>query len=86
MAEWRKTGDWRSHALKDARGIPIKAGDKIVRPITSSGRSTNLEFATVREIKDGRIYLDTSKVPIQFPGRMLIINKLYDGEEDNKEA
>lgn len=81
----RPTGDWMGTDLEDALGREIKVGDTVVRP-TTSGRATNLEFAKVRQIKNNKVYLDTSKVPIAYPGRLLIINKLLEGSEGKCEA
>lgn len=82
----RHEGDWMSEDLVDAFGREIKAGDKVARACTS-GRAVNLEFATVREIKNGKVYLDISKVPINYPGRLLVINEIWpkdDGDTQEK--
>jgi len=76
----RPHGDWMGTELEDALGREIKVGDTVVRACTS-GRAVNLEFGKVRQIKNNKVYLDTSKVPIAFPGRLLVINKLLDRSE-----
>ena len=76
----RMNPEWCSKDCKDALGVEFKAGDKIVRACTS-GRASNLEFAEVREVKNGRVYLSGSKTPIIYPSRLLIINKIYDHDK-----
>jgi type IV secretory pathway VirB9-like protein len=38
------------------------------------GRTPLLEIATVTDIRDGRVYLDGSKVALRFPDRIMIKN------------
>lgn len=76
MFTGRSHAKWMGTKTVDALGEEIKVGDKVARAITS-GRAVNLEFTEVREIKDGRVYLAGSKVPINFPSRLLVINKLF---------
>lgn len=81
----RPHGDWMGTELEDALGREIKVGDTVVRACTS-GRAVNLEFGKVRQIKNNKVYLDTSKVPIAYPGRLLVINKLLERGEGKCEA
>lgn len=61
--------------FRDKVGHVIEPGMLVVKPKTS-GRSALLEIRTVREIRDGKLYLDDSHVAIQYPGRLLVINEL----------
>lgn len=66
----------------DALGRPLNVGDRVLRAVTF-GRSAGFEFTTIREIKNGRIYLDTSKVPVNFPSRLLIVNDMFPNGYEN---
>lgn len=61
--------------LKDHLGQTYQVGDRVVKPATS-GRSAVLEIRTVAKIEGGKIWLDNSHVPLNYPGRCLIINNL----------
>ena len=50
----------------------IKVGHVVVKP-AMSGRSAIPEVRRVKRITDGKIYLDESKVPINYSGRLVII-------------
>ena len=76
MVEGRETGTWMSSALRDMRGQEFVVGDKVAKAY-SSGRSVNLSVCTVTRIEDGNMYLDGSKVAIRYPGRLLIVTKVY---------
>ena len=73
----RTTGNWMSVKLKDMRGKSFAIGDKVAKACTS-GRAVNLEIGEGTRIEEGKMYLDGSKVAIRFPGRLLIITKLYE--------
>lgn len=80
-------GDWRGESAVDLTGRPIEPGMWLAKAFTS-GRSCNLEIRKVREVRtvvskdwDGkkivsqpRVFLDDSKVPVQYPGRCLIVD------------
>ena len=68
--EWE--GTWMSTELVDIQGRPYEAGQYVAKAYTS-GRAVNIEVRRVREIRDGKLYLNESKVPIVFPGRMVIL-------------
>jgi hypothetical protein len=68
--------EYDSSKLVDTLGRPLNVGDRVLRAVTF-GRSAGFEFTTIREIKKGRIYLASSKVPINFPSRLLIVNDLF---------
>lgn len=70
LDEWE--GDWTSTELKDMTGREFKPGDWVCKSY-KSGQCTNLEIRKVREIKDGKLYLSESRVPVVYPGRMLIL-------------
>ena len=42
---------------------------------TVSGNTPYIDICKVREIRDGRIYLNDSKQPLRYPNRLLIIDK-----------
>lgn len=80
-------GTWGGEDAVDLTGRPIEPGMWLVKTY-QSGRSCNLEIRQVREVRtvmskqwDGstvetppRVFLDDSKVPIQYPGRCLIVD------------
>jgi hypothetical protein len=65
-----------SDKLVDTLGKPLNVGDKVVRGV-SFGRSSGFEFTTIREIKNGKVYLAGSKVALNYPSRLLIVNDLF---------
>jgi hypothetical protein len=69
-------GNWRSTDIVDMFGNQFAIGDKVARAYTS-GRSSNLEIRTVTRIENGHIYLNGSHVAINYPGRLLIVTKLF---------
>ena len=85
LDQWE--GNWQGEDARDLTGCPIEPGVWLARAYTS-GRSCNLEIRQVREVRtvtsrdwDGkkvvsqpRVFLDDSKVPIQYPGRCLIVD------------
>jgi hypothetical protein len=75
--ESRERGKWMETEAKDMRGRDFKMGDKFAKACTS-GRAVNLEICTITRIDDnGKIYANGSKVPINFPGRCLIVNEIF---------
>ena len=83
--EWE--GDWQGEDPVDMTGRPIRPGDWLVKTY-QSGRSCNLEIRRVREVREVtsksewtgrttvrvRVFLDTSKVPVSYPGRCLVVD------------
>ena len=72
----RELGTWMATKLVDMRGQEFVVGDKVAKAY-ASGRSVNLSVATVTRIENGQMYLDGSHVAIRFPGRLLIVTKVY---------
>lgn len=70
------TGNWMSTDLVDMRQRQFKVGDKVARA-TVSGRSANLMVSEVTHIANGNVYLDGSKVKINYPGRLLIVTEMF---------
>lgn len=68
-----------SRELKDMRGAQIKVGDKLAKISSSYLKPASVDIYTVRCIKNGKIFLDEYKNPMRFPGRCLVVNKLFDG-------
>ncbi len=77
----REEGSWMSTKLVDMRGQAFVVGDKVAKAY-QSGRSCNLQVGAVTRIENGKMYMDNSKVAINFPGRLLIVTKLYEKEND----
>ena len=72
------TGNWmETTKLVDMRGVPFELKDKVARAYTS-GYAANLQISEVTRIENGKIYLDNSKVGINYPGRLLVVNKVFD--------
>jgi hypothetical protein len=63
---------WNSSELFDLDGMPFALGQKVAFAV-SYGRAQAIEVREVTQIKNGRLYLGT-KVPVNFPGRALIIS------------
>jgi hypothetical protein len=71
--------------MVDMMGFSFHEGCKIVRAVSDGA----LSICTVTSIKDGKIYLDNSKIAIRYPKRLLIIEqdplyrmvKNYEGKE-----
>lgn len=57
--------------LFDKLGRSINLNDKVVRASAYGG---NIEICTVTRVEDGKCYLDNSKVAINFPRRLLVVN------------
>lgn len=82
-------GDWQSQTPNDLTGREIVPGDWLVKTF-QSGRSCNMEIRRVREVRpprprkleswedeqdmSPRVFLDDSKVPVQYPGRCLVVD------------
>jgi hypothetical protein len=60
--------------MKDKFGVEIKVGDVVLKP-SMWGRSPFIDERIVREIRDGKLYLDDSKVAIRYPERLVVFNK-----------
>lgn len=69
----RKFGSWMSEKLMDMYGRELIVGDKVAKAATS-GRAVNISICEVTRIENGKLYLDNSKVPVVYPGRLLIVN------------
>jgi len=53
----------------------INVGDTVARAAVA-GRSAYLEIRKVTSIRNGKIYLDDSKVAIRYPCRLLVITSI----------
>lgn len=73
MSNDRILGRWGDTNLTDMLGRAFQVGDKVAKA-AKSGRAVNLSICTVSSIKDGQLYLNDSKVPVVYPGRLLIVN------------
>lgn len=75
--EKRIDGNWLKTDCVDMFGNTFVVGDMVARGIVYD-RSANIQVAKVTRIEDGKIYLSNSKVAIWYPGRLLIITKLFE--------
>lgn len=50
-------------------------GDLVVRAQIAGSAGPYLAFQRVREIRDGKLYLDDSKVPVRYPARLVIVHR-----------
>lgn len=71
----RIEGKWMATDLVDMQGRSFAIGDKCAKAATS-GRAVNLNICTVTRIENGKLYLDNSKVAINYPGRLLIVTEI----------
>jgi hypothetical protein len=69
ITNWNRN---QSNDLRDHFGRPLQIGQTVVKP-TMSGRSAVPEIRTVAQFKNGKVYLDDSKVPINYSGRLVIL-------------
>lgn len=53
-------------------GIVFVVGQTVLKPCTS-GRSAFIEQRTVTRIENSRLYLDNSKVAINYPERLWVL-------------
>jgi hypothetical protein len=60
---------------RDMLGKELAVGDRVAKAATS-GRAVNLSIGNVTRVENGKVYLDNSKVAINYPGRLLIINEV----------
>lgn len=68
-------GKWMETDLVDLLGNSYSIGDNVARAI-KSGYAVNIEITHVSRIQDGKMYLGDSKVPVKYPQRLLIVNKI----------
>lgn len=61
--------------LKDMFLKPISVGDNVVRSGTGFYPGI-LDLCVVTSIKNGKVYLNNHQNPVNFPGRLLVINAL----------
>ena len=76
----RQSGNWMSTAPKDMLGREFKVGDKAARAKTS-GRAVNIEVVDITRVEDDKVYCAGSKVAVNFPGRLLIVNAVYEANQ-----
>jgi len=57
----------------DIKGVPFNVGDRVVRAVTYGSGSASLKFCIVTKIKDGKVYLDDSHVPMRYHKHSLMI-------------
>ena len=78
---WSKGGRYHlvehsSDKLVDCLGKPLNVGDRVVRGV-SFGRAAGLEFTTITRIENGKVYLASSKVALNYPSRLFIVNEMF---------
>ncbi len=77
----REKPEWNIFTSKEHKDFfrsEIKIGDHLLKP-EKFGQSPVFVSCKVTAITEGKIYLDNSKVPIQFPGRCVNISAFRDG-------
>jgi len=67
-------------APKDMMGREFRVGDRAVR--ARVGLNT-IEIVQITEIRDGKVYCAESKVPLNYPGRLLIVNETIDANPNS---
>ena len=65
-----------SDKLVDCLGRPLSVGDRVCRGV-SFGRAAGLEFTTISRIENGKVYLASSKVALNYPSRLFIVNDTF---------
>lgn len=63
----------------DGRGKDYVEGDIVVRVCNTM--NATLEICVVTKVDSNKVYLNNSRVPLTFPGRCLIVTKLFLPEE-----
>lgn len=61
--------------MKDMFDVEIEIGNTVLKPERYGSSAAYITVRTVTNIKDGKIYLDDSKVAIQYPDRLVVFNK-----------
>lgn len=71
--------NYQGTELKDMLGNEYLVGDRVVRGkvIGSVSTSQDIEILEVTEIKNGRVYLNGATRPVKYPGRMIIVTKVF---------
>jgi hypothetical protein len=71
--------DFLGTEAKDMLGNDYKVGDKVVRGVVLGKIATSydIEIKEVTEIKNGKVYLDGATRSVKYPGRMLIVTKVF---------
>ena len=58
----------------DVRGKVFSVGQRAVRGVSlNKGGSVGLEVVEVTQVKDGKVFVNHSKVSIKFPERLAIL-------------
>lgn len=60
--------------MKDFLGNEFTIGDRVIRT-RMQGNSPYLEIQKITDIRDGKLYLDGSKQPIQYPERLFNLDE-----------
>lgn len=58
--------------MQDLNGYTFTLGCKVARAVMY-GKSPMIDICEVTKIANGKVYLDSSKVAIRFPERLLIV-------------
>jgi hypothetical protein len=58
--------------FEDMHGFPLLVGDTVARAV-NVGRSAQLKICEITRIENGRVYLNDSKVALNYPSRLLKI-------------
>lgn len=82
MIENREYAPWRKAGLSDMYGKTFDVGDDVIK-VFVGGRSPIIAKCVVSRIESGKLYLDGSKVAIQFPSRLLNLTKYVQEYKEN---
>ncbi len=66
----RRGPEWNCTGLQDMREKDLAVGDEVAKAFNQMDRPV-IMLCKITAIRDGKVYLDDSKVPLQFPGRLL---------------
>ncbi len=68
--------EWYDTEMQDAVGKVFDIGDTVVRAVTlGSGSAVKVSLSKVTDIREGKIYLDDSKIGVRYPCRLLNLTK-----------
>ena len=66
-----------STEMADKLGRKFKVGDKVVRAHKLGSHGVDIKISKVTRLEE-QLYLDDSKVPIIYPGRLLIVTDIME--------
>jgi acyl carrier protein len=64
--------------VNDMLGRQFQISDNVARARSRSTSSGDIQISTVTRVDGDKVFLDNSKVPLNYPERVLIINGIFD--------